>query len=154
MARNDGAGFVRIAAGLNNPLAYQDWTADPNKPHTYRALPYINGTGTASGGPTTVVTPAAWGSGCSTPRRPHQAGRHLGRRRRLLGDATELAVIHRPTSPAHRCAGSPTGRPCPGAVTGELVDVGGYLADDQITALYDFKSNDRDLQLVLGDRGP
>jgi hypothetical protein len=66
-------------------------------------------------------------------------------------DATELAVIHQPIGgpPIRRVAFRP---PLSGSVAGELVDVGNLSADAQIAALYDFKGNDRDLQLVLGDR--
>jgi hypothetical protein len=66
-------------------------------------------------------------------------------------DATELAVVHQPIAgpPVRRVAYRP---PLAGSVAGELVDVGTYTADAQIAALYDFKANDRDLRLVLGDR--
>jgi hypothetical protein len=152
--RNDGKGEVRIASGLapaSANLMYQDWTADPNKAHTYRAAPYTNGTGTASGGPTATVTPRCTGIWLVDPANPtvYQAviwGDDSG-----SFDATELAVIHQPIAgpPIRRVAYRP---PLSGAVTGELMDVGTSLADAQIADLYDFKANDRDLQLVLGDR--
>jgi len=143
-----------IASGLSpasaNLAAYQDWTADPNKPHTYRAAPYTNGVGTASGGPTVTVTPTCLGIWLVDPVTPTI-------RAVIWGDndgdwdATELAVVHQPVAgpPVRRVIYRP---PLSGSVTGELVDVAGQTADAQITSLYDFKSNNRDLRLVLGDR--
>jgi hypothetical protein len=145
---------VRIASGLSpasaNLAPYADWTADPNKPHVYRAAPYTNGTGTASGGPTATVTPSCLGIWLIDPANPTSRaviwGDDAG-----SWDATELAVIHQPIAgpPIRRVAYRP---PASGGVSGELVDVGALTADAQIAVLYDFKGDDRDLQLVLGDR--
>jgi hypothetical protein len=145
---------VRIATGLSpasaNLAAYQDWTADPNKPHVYRAAPYTNGTGTASGGPTATVTPSCLGIWLIDPANPTSRaviwGDDAG-----SWDSSELAVIHQPIAgpPIRRVAYRP---PASGGVSGELVDVGALTADAQIAVLYDFKGDDRDLQLVLGDR--
>jgi hypothetical protein len=145
---------VRIATGLSpasaNLAAYQDWTADPNKPHVYRAAPYTNGTGTASGGPTQTVTPTCLGIWLVDPADPTKLAVIWGDDGGSF-DATELAVIHQPIGgPAvRRVAYRP---PLSGAINGDLIDVGSFTADAQIAALYDFKANSRDLRLVLGDR--
>jgi hypothetical protein len=145
---------VRIATGLapaSANLTYEDWTWDPNKVHVYRAAPYTNGTGTASGGPTATVTPTCLGIWLVDPA-------DTTKRAVIWGDddgdfdATELAVIHQPIAgpPVRRTIYRP---PLSGAVAGDLVDIGAALtADSQIAALYDFKKNDRDLRLILGDR--
>jgi hypothetical protein len=122
----------------------------PTWPHTYRAAPYTNGTGTASGGPTSALTPTCRGIWLIDPATPTIRAVIWGTDEGSW-DASELAVIHQPIAgpPVRRVAYRP---PLSGAVSGDLVDAGGLTADAQITALYDFKSNDRDLRLVLGDR--
>lgn len=143
-----------IATGLSpasaNLAAYQDWTADPNKPHVYRAAPFTAPASTASGGPTQTVTPTCQGIWLVDPANPTMRAVIWGDDEGDF-DASELAVVHQPIAgaPVRRVVYRP---PLSGAVAGELVDVGTYTADAQIAALYDFKSNDRDLRLVLGDR--
>lgn len=144
----------RVATGLSpasaNLAAYQDWTAEPNKPHVYRAAPNTVATGTASGGPTVTVTPTCLGIWLVDPA-------DTTKRAVIWGDdegdfdATELAVIHQPIAgpPVRRVIYRP---PLSGSVAGDLVDAGGVTADSQIAALYDFKGKDRDLRLILGDR--
>jgi hypothetical protein len=143
---------VRIATGLapaSATLSYTDWTATPNHAHVYRAAPVTNSL-TASGGPTSTVTPRCQGIWLVDPVDPTYQAVIWGDDGGSF-DATELAVIHQPIAgpPVRRVAYRP---PLSGAVSGELADVPGYTADAQITDLYDFKQNDRDLLLVLGDR--
>jgi hypothetical protein len=154
--RADGTGAPTLlsgATGLPHPLNYQDWTADMNKPHTYYAVPYINGTGRGQVGgvaPKVTVVPRCTGIWLLDPADP-------ATRAVIWGDdagdwdASELAVIHQPIAgpPIRRVAYRP---PLSGSVTGELLDVLGTTADNQITALYDFKGDSRDLRLILGDR--
>lgn len=144
---------VVIATGLNPASAafsYTDWTADPNKPHVYRAAPFTSGTGTASGGPTATATPRCKGIWLIDPANTAIRAVIWGKEDGSF-DATELAVVHQPIAgpPVRRVAYRP---PLSGSVSGELVDVSTYTADAQITALYDFKADNRDLVLVLGDR--
>jgi hypothetical protein len=145
---------IRVGTGLSpasaNLAAYQDWTAEPNKPHVYRAAPYTNGTGTASTGPTVTVTPTCTGIWLVDPADPTKRAVIWGTEGGDF-DATELAVIHQPIAgpPVRRVIYRP---PLSGSIGGELVDVGTYTADAQIAALYDFKRSDRDLRLILGDR--
>lgn len=152
--RADGSGApTSLATGLTNPLSYQDWTADPNKPHTYYAVPYINGTGRGQVGgaaPKSTVTPTCTGIWLVDPADPTVRAVIWGDEDADF-DATEIAVIHQPIGgpPIRRVSYRP---PLTGSVSGELVDVGAYTADAQITALYDFKSEYRDLRLILGDR--
>jgi hypothetical protein len=151
--RDDGAGPASIATALTSPLSYQDWTADPNKAHTYFAVPFINGTGrglTTGAVPKQTVTPTVRGIWLVDPANPTARAVIWGQDTGDF-DATELAVIHQPLAgpPVRRVSYRP---PLSGSVTGELVDVGSLTADAQIAVLYDMKGNDRDLRLVLGDR--
>lgn len=151
--RNDGKGETVVATGLSPASAafsYTDWTAEPNKAHTYRAAPFTSGTGTASGGPTATVIPTCIGMWLVDPTDASKIAVLWGDDAGSF-DATELAVIHQPIQgpPIRRVAYRP---PLSGSLAGELVDVGSVTADAQIAVLYDFKRNDRDLRLVLGDR--
>jgi hypothetical protein len=143
-----------IATGLSPASAtlapYDDWTADPNKPHVYRAAPFTTGVGTASGGPTTTVVPTCRGIWLVDPAAPSSRAVIWGDDGGSF-DATELAVLHQPIAgpPVRRVAYRP---PLSGSIGGELIDVGSLTADAQIAVLYDFKGTDRDLRLVLGDR--
>lgn len=154
ITRNSGKGETYIATGLSpasaNLAAYQDWTADPNKPTTYRAAPFTSPASTASGGPTSTVTPTCLGIWLVDPANPTLRAVIWGDDEGDF-DATELAIIHQPIAgpPVRRVIYRP---PLTGSVSGDLVDVGSTTADAQIAALYDFKANDRDLRLILGDR--
>lgn len=143
---------VRIATGLapaSASLSYTDWSADPNKPHVYRAAPFTS-PNTASTGPTATVTPTCRGIWLIDPANPTLRAVIWGMESGDF-DASELAIIHQPIAgpPVRRVAYRP---PLSGSVSGELADAQGVTADNQISALYDFKANNRDLQLVLGDR--
>lgn len=152
--RDDGQGFVRIATGLSPASAtlapYLDWTADPNKPHVYKASPVITGTGTASGGPTFTISPTCAGIWLVDPDTPTIRSVVWGTDEGDF-DATELAIIHQPVAgpPVRRVIYRP---PLSGSVSGDLIDVPAVSADASIANLYDFKQNSRDLRLILGDR--
>lgn len=151
--RNDGKGETIVATGLSPASAsfsYTDWSADPNKSHVYRAAPYTSGTGTASGGPTATVTNRCTGIWLVDPATPAKRAVIWGDEAGDF-DAGEIAVLHQPLAapPVRRVAYRP---PLSGSCSGELVDAAGQTADAQITNLYDFKQDDRDLRLILGDR--
>ena len=140
---------TEIVKDLESPLTYTDWGAAPNHPHTYQAFPVTNGK-RAAVSPAAKLTPTCHGIWLIDPVSPTDRAVIWGMDPGEF-NAVELAVIHQPIAgpPVRRVAYRP---PLSGSLSGDLVDVPGYPADTQIAVLYDFKGDDRDLRLVVGDR--
>lgn len=128
---------------------WKDWTAAPNRQHTYRVAAIVDGVGASAGGPEFIVTPECSGIWLA------DADNDLSFS--LAGDGYQMGYTQRtalfdPISGSSPVQVTSAMHGLSGTVAGQMRDYGGRTWEEQEADLYAMKAAPAaEYRLVLGD---